>query len=321
MNLPRRPEAEISQLTWQFTVPLKPGACTVVDWSTSAVTEDKTGATRDVIEQNSDDNSANIDASSDSDSEAGGGGYASGTTALPPAIANDPFFARLLRNAELRDAAEKASSAKKAKRRAANRRKAKDAADDMYDLDDPFIDDSELTFMDGHQHAKRQKRQKRKKNESEAEGTSAEGMSVDDADDVARQMDEVDRFDEEDFFVYFGPLNEADEDEQSLETEAAAAAAAATAAKKQRKRPEKKATNGATKRKSTGGSKSDMEMASSKKRQGAVMAADPKQLNSHTNGTTSDAGTQLIPSNGRKGGPRTSRKLDHKPHASEPGQG
>ncbi|ORX68184.1 hypothetical protein DL89DRAFT_27817 [Linderina pennispora] len=177
--------------------------------------------TRDVIEQNSDDNSANNDASSDSDSEAGGGGYASGTTALPPAIANDPFFARLLRNAELRDAAEKASSAKKAKRRAANRRKAKDTADDMYDLDDPFIDDSELTFMDGHQHAKRQKRQKRKKNESEAEGTSAEGMSIDDADDVARQMDEVDRFDEEDFFVYFGPLNEADEDEQSLETEAA----------------------------------------------------------------------------------------------------
>ncbi|KAJ1951140.1 hypothetical protein FBU59_000334 [Linderina macrospora] len=271
------------------------------------------------MEQNSADNSADNDISSDSDLEPGGGGYASGTTALPPAIANDPFFARLLRNAELRDAAEKASSAKRAKRRSANRRRAKDTADDMYDLDDPFIDDSELTFMDGHQHAKQQKRSKRKKNESEAEGNVAEGMVVDDANDVTRQIDEVDKYDEEDFFVYFGPLNEADEDEQGPETEAATAATAAGAAKRQRKRPEKKATNGATKRKSAGGSKSDMDTGTSKKRQGAAAHADQKLLNSYTNGSTSDAGAQLIPSNGRKGGPRTSRKLDHKPGPTEPG--
>ncbi|KAJ2388660.1 hypothetical protein GGI05_003724, partial [Coemansia sp. RSA 2603] len=165
MDIPSRTQAEVSGKTWTASIPLRQGECTVIDWMSNAAT---VGDGDDNDEQESD------EAFDSDDSLSDGGGYASGTTALPPAIANDPFFAQLLRNAELRDAEDKKKAAKKRQ----IKRRPKDAVEDNYDLDDPFIDDSELTFMDGHNHTKTQQRKKRRKKD-DGNATETEGQSVD----------------------------------------------------------------------------------------------------------------------------------------------
>ncbi|KAJ2908490.1 hypothetical protein GGI21_002832, partial [Coemansia aciculifera] len=252
MNLPGRPQTKVSEKSWQVSIPLRPGACTIVDWSQCALADDgsciKGGNDKEHDAQSETDDDSGSECS-DSDGEGGsGGGYTSGTSALPPAIASDPFFARLLRNAEIQDANER-----KAAKRRATKRRASDIAEDDYDFNDPFIDDSELTFMNGHNHTSAKQRKKRRKkddgNATEPEGQGAandapplvlsadgeEGGSVQPVSAAtdnttatsvgALSLDDVDRYDEDDFFVYFGPLNESAEntDEDTFEAPAAAA--------------------------------------------------------------------------------------------------
>ncbi|KAJ2787462.1 hypothetical protein GGI15_000707 [Coemansia interrupta] len=345
MDIPSRTQAEVREKKWTASIPLRQGECTIIDWVSNAATQD--GGEDDNDEQGLDEASNSDDYLSD-----GGEGYASGTTALPPAIANDPFFANLLRNAELRDAEDKKKAAKKRQ----IKRRPKDAVEDNYDLEDPFIDDSELTFMDGHNHTKTQQRKKRRKRddgnatETEGQGTG-DAKTGDDADDKQRngasadapgnaqdsipQDEDPDRYSAEDFFVYFGPLNEmpvggAEEDEF----------AAPAKRSRSRKQPEKKQNaaasgggatttsaagpkdNAQVRRRANGadGSKADVpETAGKKKTDGK--GQQPQQLPNTTlatsnttqhrrNGSGDSTTASQIPSNGRKSGARTSRKLD-----------
>ncbi|KAJ2492912.1 hypothetical protein IWW37_001084 [Coemansia sp. RSA 2050] len=325
MNLPNRPETKASEKTWQVSVSLQPGACTVIDWAQCAVTEDGTS-----IKDGDDQQSALSDEDSGSESydSEDAGGYASGTSALPPAIASDPFFARLLQNSMAHEANEK----KAAKRRAPKRR-ANDAAEDDYDFDDPFIDDTELTFMGGHSHTKIKQHKKRRKmddgnaTEPEGQGIAAapgsgagavnggSGQPLSSATDAAGldalALDDVDRYNEDDFFVYFGPLNETAEntDEDTFE---------APAAKKTRvrKRAEKKpnqqpaAKEGGPGRKRANGAAAGPKGGSTSDA-GAMRKKPEAKVQQHRrNGSDSAANAGLIPTNGRKSGARTSRKLD-----------
>ncbi|KAJ2693226.1 hypothetical protein H4R19_006037, partial [Coemansia spiralis] len=165
MDLPGAPPAGPGDKVRQVCAALRPGACTIVDWALRVAADDGGDADGTEAEQAS---------AQGSDSEGSGdeGGYASNAPSLPPAIANDPFFARLLRNAEMHEASEHKKRKSKAKRRASVRkRRVKDAADDVYDLDDPFIDDSELTVMDSHNYAKAQQSKKRRRKD---DGNSTE---------------------------------------------------------------------------------------------------------------------------------------------------
>ncbi|KAJ2485803.1 hypothetical protein EV174_001498 [Coemansia sp. RSA 2320] len=320
MNLQNQAQTAASERIWLVTVPLRPGACTVIDWTLCAVTEDGPGAEEDSSKNDGDTRQkAQSDAESgseSSDDEGDVGGYASGTAALPPAIASDPFFARLLRNAEMHEANEK----KSAKRRVAKRR-AKDAAEEDYDFNDPFIDDSELTFMNGHNHTNANQRKKRRKKDdgcaTDAEGQSAlaapgafaasdegdtPGAVVKESDAA---LDDVDRYDADDFFVYYGPLNESVDsaDEDSFEAPAKKTRA--------RKRPEKKQpakeVGAQTKKKANGAAGQrggDSSDATATKKKPEVKAQHRRS------GSENAANAALIPSNGRKSGARTSRKLD-----------
>ncbi|KAJ1671009.1 hypothetical protein EV182_007873, partial [Spiromyces aspiralis] len=137
----------------------------------------------------------------------GGSGSCNGSalaSEIPAAIADDPFFAQLLRNAELygKDTASK-------KKKPSRRRRARDYEDE-YDINDPFIDDSELTFLDGHAHTHRHRTRKlrisKKKN-----GVAANCNSPDDEEDEIIDLDQFDRANSEDFFVYYGPLKDPDD--------------------------------------------------------------------------------------------------------------
>ncbi|KAJ2885248.1 hypothetical protein FB639_001815, partial [Coemansia asiatica] len=372
MDITSNPQTEVIEKTWLVSIPLRPGACTVVDWVSSAVTEEKDNAENDKQERASEQASESEDSDDDDDDDGGGGGYASGTTALPPAIANDPFFARLLKNAELRDAQDRKKAAKKRQ----SKRRTKDAVEDNYDLDDPFIDDSELTFMDGHNHAKTQQRKKRRKRDegnmtetedqrlnghtvSESASAEKRGKSNDeDEDDLAvSALDDIDKYEDDDFFVYFGPLNEIIEN--SAEDDAFEAPTKKTRSrrqpeKKQHQQQQQQQQNGAVKdnaqsrRKYNGttGSKSESvdqparKNADSRSQQSQQQASSSsshehqqQKAKAQSNGSgaipsataisdTAAAATTTInaantaptasqiPSNGRKSGSRTSRKLD-----------
>ncbi|KAJ2746999.1 hypothetical protein GGI20_000895 [Coemansia sp. BCRC 34301] len=329
MNLPSRPQTKVSEKTWKVSVPLRPGACTIVDWAQCVVTDEGASSKGDDDEQHDAQSDTDDSSSEGSDSEdAGGGGYASGTMALPPAIASDPFFARLLRNAEIHEANEK----KTAKRRAP-KRSASDMADDDYDFNDPFIDDSELTFMNGHSHTNTNQRKKRRKkddsNATEPEGQGAVGgdvlattavtidegglqpvtATIDSATSLdAPSLEDVDRYEEDDFFVYFGPLNESADntDEDTFEEPAVKTT-------RGRKRTEKKQQPSA---KESGPSKKRVSGAAAGPKGGNTSDAPlarkrPEAKAQHRrNGSDTAINTALIPSNGRKSGPRTSRKLD-----------
>ncbi|KAJ1816274.1 hypothetical protein LPJ75_002083 [Coemansia sp. RSA 2598] len=353
MDIPSHPPAEVSEKTWLVSIPLRPGACTVVDWVSSAVTEEKGDAEDDKQDQASEQASESEDSNDD---DGGGGGYASGTAALPPAIANDPFFARLLKNAELRDAQDKKKAAKKRQ----SKRRTKDAVEDNYDLDDPFIDDSELTFMDGHNHAKTQQRKKRRKRDdgnatetegqkhdegaaSEGAGVQKKGKYIDEDEDglAASALDDIDKYEDDDFFVYFGPLNEMIE--KSAEDDAFEAPTKKT---RSRRQPEKKQhqnqnqqqqQNGAAKdnsqnrRRSNGTSgpkaessdqpakkKIDGKSQQTQQQASSLHEQQPAKAQSNGSGASLPAAAansaptaSQIPSNGRKSGSRTSRKLDH----------
>ncbi|KAJ2163134.1 hypothetical protein GGF46_000063 [Coemansia sp. RSA 552] len=304
MELPGRPQAVLSDRVRQASVTLRPGACTVFDWAANVPIDDNESA--------ADENTGDSDEASDSggsDDEEGGGGYTSGA-AVPPAIANDPFFARLLRNAEMHEASEKKS---------ARRRVAKDAAEDMYDLDDPFIDDAELTVLGGQSYNRARQQQRRKKrrkrddgNNTEpdaagaspaADGEAGEGGSGNKRESAGGEdhplftsLEDLDRYEEDDFFVYRGPLNEAAEDasgEDSFEAPK----------RRKRKRPEKKAQQPAAKEQAGHGKKK----ASSNGEAAMKKKPDTKAQNRRAG---SDAPASLIPTNGRKAGPRASRKLD-----------
>ncbi|KAJ2559089.1 hypothetical protein EV175_000504 [Coemansia sp. RSA 1933] len=340
MDIPGRPQAEISERTWQASVTLRPGSCTIVDWLTTAEADDAGNATNDNAVGVSDGPS---DSDVSSDEGGGGGGYASNTNAVPPAIANDPFFARLLRNAELYDSNEKKSNTKK---RAA-RRRAKDAAEDDYDLEDPFIDDSEITFMDNHSLSKKQRKKRRKKNDgnnTETEGqpgADAEGaIAATDAEDPnkdadpatgannakppgdnvsltngnsepgATLLDDLDKYEEDDFFVYYGPLNELQSEDEGEQFEKA------DTKKRSRKQPEKKQAPKESavpaKRKSNGTAAPSKTSDSAETSSGSKKKPDGKsqqhRRSSSESGTAANAAQ--IPTNGRKSGARTSRKLE-----------
>ncbi|KAI8324843.1 hypothetical protein GQ54DRAFT_295845 [Martensiomyces pterosporus] len=317
MNLPGRPQVDFGQKTWQVSVPLKPGACTVVDWASSAATEDKDEGGNDDAERNSDESSE-----SDSENE-DGGGYSSVTSALPPAIANDPFFSKLLRNAEIHEANERQSARKQSKRQG-GRRRTKEAADDMYDLDDPFIDDSELTFMDGHNHTKKQARKKRRRKEdgnaTEGEAPGGDGKEPSAAPEQGADaiggsagilpLEDMDKYDEDDFFVYYGPLNEMMEGETDSET-------FETPAKKtrSRKRPEGKQKakgggNAHNKRRPNGAANTKADGADSSAKKKQDHRGLHRRSSSDSGSVAAVANSSQIPSNGRKSGARTSRKLD-----------
>ncbi|KAJ2381955.1 hypothetical protein H4S02_005974 [Coemansia sp. RSA 2611] len=271
---------------WQVSVALRPGACTIVDWaaSTMANDEDTDGASSQSDSDSSDD-----------------GGHTSTAGQLPPAIANDPFFAQLLRNSELHEASEK-----KKKKKKAGKRRAKETADDMYDLEDPFIDDSELTVMDGHNYSKTQRKKRRKRDDGSntetegAAGTAAAG-DAEAGESAAPTMEDLDKYEEDDFFVYYGPLNELDD---SAADEAAPAPAKSSRA---RKRPEKKpaAKDAGAGKKKASGAKGDVSDSGAKKKPDAKAQQQHRRSGSDLAG----AGAQ-VPSNGRKSGARTSRKLD-----------
>ncbi|KAJ2015536.1 hypothetical protein GGI06_003283, partial [Coemansia sp. S85] len=288
------------------------------------VTEDGAGIKDDDSQENA---LSDEDSGSDGSDSEDAAGYTSGTSALPPAIASDPFFARLLQNSMVHEANEK----KAAKRRAPKRRAA-DPAEDDYDFDDPFIDDTELTFMGGHSHTKTKQHKKRRKvddgNATEPEGqgvavTPGEGAGTANDDSGqplssaagaagldASALDDVDRYDEDDFFVYFGLLNETAEntDEDTFE---------APAAKKTRvrKRAEKKpnqqpvAKEGAPGRKRANGAAAGPKGGSTSDAGAAKRKPEAKSQH-RRNGSDSAANAGLIPTNGRKSGARTSRKLD-----------
>ncbi|KAJ2249496.1 hypothetical protein GGI13_004262 [Coemansia sp. RSA 455] len=327
MNLPSRPQTKASEKTWQVSVPLRPGACTVIDWTLCAVAEEGANS-KDGDEDKNQHAITDADSGSESSDSEDAGGYASGTAALPPAIASDPFFVRLLQNAEIHEANEK----KAAKRRAPKRR-ANDAAEDDYDFNDPFIDDSELTFMDGHNHTSTRQRKKRRKqddgNATEPEGPVVAAVPADGAvaaanDDGGQQPtsasdnaelgtsapEDVDRYEEDDFFVYFGPLNESAEntDEDTFEAPAAKKTRVRKRTeKKEHQQPVVKESGSARKRANgaaagpKGGSTSDAAPARKK---------PEAKVQHRRNGSDSAANAALIPTNGRKSGARTSRKLD-----------
>ncbi|KAJ2356665.1 hypothetical protein GGF43_001923, partial [Coemansia sp. RSA 2618] len=312
MELPGLAQAAPSNKTRQITVTLRPGACTVVDWMASTAADEPA----DDAEH----------ASSQSDSDSSDDGYTSNAGQVPPAIANDPFFAQILRNAEMREASEKK---KKAAKR--GKRRAKDAADDLYDLEDPFIDDSELTVMDGHNYAQMQQRKKRRKRDdgsnteteaaAAAEGADADAPTNAVGEDAIPSLEDLDKYEEDDFFVYHGPLNELAADESDDDSAAAPAKSA-----RPRKRPEKKQAPkepAAGKKKANGaaGAKGDASDAGAKKKAdasdaGAKKKAETKAQHRRSGSDTAPAGGPQVPSNGRKSGPRTSRKLDQGKSAS-----
>ncbi|KAJ2852686.1 hypothetical protein IWW36_000043 [Coemansia brasiliensis] len=305
MELSGPPQAADDRLR-QLTVALRPGACTIIDWASSTAAQ----------ELNDDDQ----DNASASDSDASEEGYTSNAGQVPPAIANDPFFAQILRRAEMRDAEEK----RRLKKRGGKRR-VKEAADDMYDLDDPFIDDSELTVMDGHNYAQQQQRKKRRKRE-DGSNTETEGVGATDLENGADKasedkvagadesgiptLEDLDRYEEDDFFVYYGPLNElGDADEEDTP-------AAPKKSARARKRSEKKqgAKDAAGKKKpSAAVSKGDASDTAAKKKN------DSKAQQHRRSASDADAGSSngpQVPTNGRKAGARTSRKLDQGKSAS-----
>ncbi|KAJ2120436.1 hypothetical protein IW147_005097 [Coemansia sp. RSA 720] len=295
MELSGQALATSGSKTRQVTVQLRPGACTIIDWM-ARTAEDEADDQADALSQ------------SDSDSS-DDGGYTSNAGQVPPAIANDPFFAQILRNAELREASEK----KKKKKVSRSKRRANDAEDDTYDLEDPFIDDSELTVMDGHNLAAQTQRKKRRKRDdgsnTETEGAGekvADGdnaMQGDTEDAAMPSVDDLDKYDEDDFFVYHGPLNELAETTSDNE-----AFAAPTKNSRSRKRPEKKQpaklpASSKKKANGTAAAKGETSDAGTKKK------PDAKAQNRQTSSDSASGGPQ-VPSNGRKPGPRTSRKLD-----------
>ncbi|KAJ1873734.1 hypothetical protein LPJ55_002073 [Coemansia sp. RSA 990] len=280
----------------QLTVALRPGACTIIDWASST-------AAQGVDDDDQDNASA-------SDSDTSEDGYTSNAGQVPPAIANDPFFAQILRRAEMRDAEEK--------RKKSSKRRVKEAVDDMYDLDDPFIDDSELTVMDGHNYAQQQRKKRRKREdgsntETEGVGTTdlanapSESKAADANEPGIPSLEDLDKYEEDDFFVYYGPLNElgdADEDDSPTAPKKSARA---------RKRSEKKqgAKEAAGKKKPGAAvSKGDASDTAAKKKNDAKTQQHRR--------SASDAGTNgpQVPTNGRKAGARTSRKLDQGKSAS-----
>ncbi|PVU94899.1 hypothetical protein BB561_002190 [Smittium simulii] len=130
---------------------------------------------------------------------------------LPDAIANDPFFARLLRNAE------QYSEPKAVKKPV--KRKIRDPEDD-YDVQDPFIDDSELTFMDGHVHSRAYSSRKKrvvlgysKDSNSQIDSTQSSCTNIQQEEGkVILDLELFDRASADDFFVYFGELEEFEEE-------------------------------------------------------------------------------------------------------------
>ncbi|PVU97226.1 hypothetical protein BB559_002107 [Furculomyces boomerangus] len=127
-------------------------------------------------------------------------------SALPDAIANDPFFARLLKSAENYAISEKRPKKRKGRE-----------VEDCYDTKDPFIDDSELTFMDGHFHAKESKQKKRKVvlGDSNTEKTTSIDPNIqNEQGKIVLDLECFDRASTDDFYVYFGTLSEPEEEDQ-----------------------------------------------------------------------------------------------------------
>ncbi|KAJ2617868.1 hypothetical protein H4S08_000103 [Coemansia sp. RSA 1365] len=305
----------------QVSVPLRPGACTIVDWAQGALAEGDSEDEDKGKELEHGSEAASDGEGTDSSEE----GYTSNAIpSVPAAIANDPFFARLLRNAELHEESEREKGASK---RAAKRR-AKEIADDMYDLEDPFIDDSELTLMNGHNYGGTQQRKRRRKkgdgNNSESEGRGV-GTVVAAADGALRaangdgenghapdenasteSLDDPDRYEEEDFFVYYGPLNESEEEEGASEKESfeAPTKGARSRNRQTKKQPAKETEKGRKKGNGALNTKSDGGDTTSKKK---------------TQHRRSGSDSAQIPSNGRKSGARSSRKLDQAKSASTSG--
>ncbi|KAJ1736245.1 hypothetical protein LPJ61_000029 [Coemansia biformis] len=303
MDLPGTRPAATSNRVRHVSAALRLGACTIVDWALSAAAED------DAEGGESEHGPAEASGSDGSDDE---GGYASNAASLPPAIANDPFFARLLRNAEMHEASEKKKQAKK--------RRAKEAVDDVYDLEDPFIDDSELTVMDSHSYAKAQQRKKRRKKD-DGNGTETEGQGPAAASSAAAEvggaaavahaagselgsssLDDLDRYEEDEFFVYFGPLNETEEASSAADAFELPAKGARPRSRPARKQqPAKAPTQGKKRANGAAGAKGDGSDVAAKRKH------DPKVPHQRDSNGTAVAGQ--IPSNGRKAGARTSRKL------------
>ncbi|OMJ29325.1 hypothetical protein AYI69_g1177 [Smittium culicis] len=124
---------------------------------------------------------------------------------LPDAITKDPFFANLLKNAE--------AYSKNDKNKKSIKRKAKDVEDD-YDINDPFIDDSELLFMDGHAHSRVQNQRKNKLLLGPAPATTSENPSdvsiLNEHGNILLDLELLDRPHPSDFFVYYGILEDSE---------------------------------------------------------------------------------------------------------------
>ncbi|PIA19154.1 hypothetical protein COEREDRAFT_79126 [Coemansia reversa NRRL 1564] len=314
MDLPGPRRTAKGDRSRQVSVPLRPGACTIVDWAQGTLAEGDSEDEDKGKELEHGSEAASDGEGTDSSEE----GYTSNAApSVPAAIANDPFFARLLRNAELHEESEREKGASK---RAAKRR-AKEVADDMYDLEDPFIDDSELTLMNGHNYTGAHQRKRRRKrddgNNSESEGrvvgtvvAAADGDGEDghapNDNASTESLDDPDRYEEDDFFVYYGPLNESEEEEAASEKglSEAPAKGARSRNRQTKKQPAKETEKGRKKGSGALNTKSDGgDTAGKKKTQHRLTGSDSAQ----------------IPSNGRKSGARSSRKLDQAKSTSTSG--
>ncbi|KAJ2854771.1 hypothetical protein GGI22_004378, partial [Coemansia erecta] len=123
----------------------------------------------------------------------------------------------------------------------------------------------------------------------------------------ATLLDDLDKYEEDDFFVYYGPLNELQSENEDEQFEKA------DQTKRSRKRPEKKPPSkdaAPAKRKPNGA------VAPSKGSDAAEAPASKKKIDGKPQHrrSSSESGTAAnvaqIPTNGRKSGARTSRKLE-----------
>ncbi|OLY80645.1 hypothetical protein AYI68_g5254 [Smittium mucronatum] len=117
-------------------------------------------------------------------------------------VYNDPFFAKLLKNADnysLNNKSEK--------------KKPRDVEDD-YDVNDPFIDDSELLFMDGHAHSRLPNQRKNRVSlgpaSSKNTNETKNGPLSNEQGEIVLDLELLDRPIPADFFVYYGILEDSD---------------------------------------------------------------------------------------------------------------
>ncbi|OMJ18102.1 hypothetical protein AYI70_g5557 [Smittium culicis] len=208
-----------SDFSTQKFFPLKPGGdCVVIYWQDHATSPTASptkpsflpnhkivDSTQNTAQPNSNQNNSDAELIN-SESEPEPDQAKLSNEQLPDAITKDPFFANLLKNAE--------TYSKNDKNKKSIKRKAKDVEDD-YDINDPFIDDSELLFMDGHAHSRVQNQRKNKLLLGPAPATTSDNPPdvslLNEHGNILLDLELLDRPHPSDFFVYYGILEDSEQ--------------------------------------------------------------------------------------------------------------